>query len=131
MLFAMGMKRRPRRESIDEVVLAGLSHEFSATDPVAIDKKIGRSLRYYGYDVERGLQRVPELRALKNRLLREFSRPYDSPYYVRAPETRGFAAMRDFDLRGLRDELVEAYPSVDPGLMGGFVNHSVYLYYLR
>lgn len=125
------MKRRPRRESIDEVLLASLRHEYSVTSPQAIDAKIGRSLRYYGYDVERGMQRIPRLRALKNRLLTELSRPLRSSYYVRAPNKRGFAAMEDIDYIRLIDDLAREYPSVDRGLLGGFVSQAIYLYYLR
>jgi hypothetical protein len=127
----MGMKRRPRRETIDEVVLAGLLQEYRRSDTGKTDDKIRRSLRYYGYDAERGMQRVPRLRELKNRLLEEFSQPLESSYYLRAPDTSGFAAMKDFDLLRLRDDMAEAFPSVDHGLVGGFVNHAIYLYYLR
>jgi len=127
----MGMKRRPRRESIDEVVLAGLSHEYSSSSSEATDNKVQRSLRYYGFDVDAGMLRLPELRALKNRLLRELTDPPSSHYYIRSPETSGFAAMRDFDLQRLWSDLEKAYPSVDRDLLGGFLNHSVYLYYLR
>jgi hypothetical protein len=127
----MGMKRRPRRETLDEVLLAKLCHEYRATDTTATDDKIRRSLRYYGYDVDRGMLRVPHLREFKNRLLEQFSRPLASSYYLRLPNERGFAAMRDFDLLRLRDDMAEKYPSVDHGLVGGFVNHAIYLYYLR
>ena len=127
----MGMKRRPRRESIDEVLLASLQHEYSVISPEAIDAKIGRSLRYYGYDVERGMQRIPRLRALKNRLLADLSRPLTSNYYVRPPKKRGFAAMEDFDYMRMIDDLARDFPSVDRGLLGGFVSQANYLYYLR
>ena len=127
----MGLKRRPRYKSIDEVVLGSLRHEYSATDPEAMDDKIGRSLRYYGYDVERGMQRVPRLRVLKNRLLKELGRPYTSSYYVRPPEKRGSAAMEDFDFMRMYEDLAREFPSVDKGLLGGFVSQAIYLYYLR
>lgn len=127
----MGMKRRPRRESVDEVLLARLCHEGRSTDRGATDERIRRSLRYYGYDVEQGMLRVPRLREFKNRLLKEFSQPLASSYYRRTLKDRGFAAMRDFDLLRLRDDMAEAFPSVDHGLVGGFVNQAIYLYYLR
>jgi hypothetical protein len=96
-----------------------------------VDAKIRRSLRYYGFDVERGMQRVPMLRTLKNRLLQELSHPLESSYYLRKPGTRGFAAMQDFDTARLWADMAKAYPSVDADLLGGFVNHAIYLYYLR
>ena len=127
----MGMKRRPRRESIDEVVLAGLSHEYSSTTPQSTDEKIRRSLRYYGFDIDSGMQRIPELRSLKNRLLREFTTPETSNYYVRSPETLGFAALLDFDTQRLWHDVAKAHPLVDGDLLRGFIDYAVYLYYLR
>jgi hypothetical protein len=127
----MGLKRRSRHQSIDEVVLAALRHEYSASNPEATDAKIRRSLRYYGYDVEQGMRRVSTLRTFKNRLLRELGRPRESSYYVRAPGKQGFAALEDFDVKRLSDDCTEAFPSVQSWLVGAFVRQAIYLYYLR
>jgi hypothetical protein len=129
--FRMGLKRRPRFETLDEVILSGLRHEYSSSNTAEIDTKLRRSLHYYGFDVERGMERVPLLRNFKNRLLKEFSPPNESPYFVRAPQTQGSASMHDFDLLRLKKDMAAAFPSVDTGLVGGFVNHAIYLYYLR
>ena len=127
----MGKKRGPRHETLDEVLLSKLCHESSSIDPAAVDAKIRRSLKYYGYDVDEGMRRVPRLREFKNRLLTELRRPADSTYDVRSPKKTGFAAMEDFDLTRLHDDMAEAFPSVDHALVGGFVSQVIYIYYLR
>jgi hypothetical protein len=127
----MGLKRRPRHNTIDEVVLSGLRHEYSSSNVAEMDAKLRRSLHYYGFDVERGMQRVPLLRNFKNRLLKELSRPIESTYFVRAPQTQGSASMHDFDLLRLKEDMAGAFPSVDTGLVGGFLNQIIYIYYLR
>jgi hypothetical protein len=77
------------------------------------------------------MQRVAPLRAFKDRLIGELARPRESSYYLRSPETRGFAAMQDFDTLRLQEDMAKAFPSLRPWLVRAFVGQAIYQYYLR
>ncbi|HEY3493759.1 MAG TPA: hypothetical protein VGK73_03690 [Polyangiaceae bacterium] len=116
------------RTAYDSEVLSVLRDEFPIDDRAASDDKIRRRLRdksLGAFDV----QRVATLRRLKDQLQTELSSGPKSGHFT---GTHGlYANPEDFDHAELIRDYWEAYPTVSPEAIAGFVPLAVYLYYLR
>lgn len=118
----------PESRSYEGEVLAVLAYEFSPDDRADSDRKIKRRLR------EKKLgkfetQRIEALRAFQVDLLRELTRPVESPFYRGA--SGPFSNTTDWNYDQLVEGMVRRHPGVPRDAISGFMAYAIYLYYLR
>ena len=120
--------RKRTFKSSDEVILDALMYEFASDNRAETQRKIRRRLRYHDagpYQQER----VDLLRHLKDEIQSEIGRSARSSYFVGSHGR--FAAMEDFNIEQMTQDLAVLYPDVPRKVIAAFVPFAVYLYYLR
>jgi hypothetical protein len=123
----VAVKKRPTKTA-DAVILDVLVYEFGFDDRIEAEGKIRRRLRYYHLGPYQQV-RVDRLRRLKDEIQEEVHRHERSGYFVgRHGE---YAAMEDFDVERLTQDLSASYPDVPREEIAGFVSAAIYVYYLR
>jgi hypothetical protein len=115
-------------KSADAVILDVLAYEFPFDDRTEAERKIRRRLRYYNAGPYKQ-ERVDRLRQLKDEIRGEVQRGQRSRYFVRSHGD--YAAMEDFDVQRMTQDLAKSYPDVRKKIIAEFVSFAVYLYYLR
>jgi hypothetical protein len=115
-------------KSADSVILDVLAYEFAADDRTEAERKIRRRLRYHGVGPYRQ-ERIDLLRRLKDQVQREVRHGEGSRYFA---ESHGeYAAMEDFDVQRMTQDLARSFPEIPGDDIAAFVPFAVYLYHLR
>ena len=123
----MATKKRPTKTA-DAVILDVLAYEFEFDDRAKAEGKIRRRLRYYGLGPYQQA-RIDLLRRLKDETQGELHRRERSRYFVGSHGD--YAALEDFDVERLTQDLSESYPDVPRKEIAGFVPGAIWLYYMR
>jgi hypothetical protein len=119
-------QRTPK--SADSVILDVLAYEFAVDDRTEAERKIRRRLRYHGVGPYRQ-ERIDLLRILKDQVQREVRLGERSRYFA---EGHGeYAAMEDFDVQRMTQDLAQSFPEIPVEEIATFVPFAVYLYHLR
>ena len=123
----MTAKQRATRTS-DSVILDVLAYEVGFDDPREAEGKIRRRLRNHGLGPYQQ-SRVDLLRRFKNEIQGEIHRNKRSRYYVGSHGV--YAAMEDFDVERLTQDLSASYPDLPREEIAAFVPRAIYYYFLR